>query len=331
MQSLHGGKEVDMSYRYNTIDILVGVGMCATIFGALFLFVAVNGTYQVSPHQPLALEQSTGIKDGISVLQPILGRAIVDQAVFDRHTDHTVAQSVSEWNRATMSYRTWQSGSRGLLGAVLNEARAIPATHIARVEGVMGRAVVNFTTYGVRHGLLSADRDGTLYNMKMIGTIESRGQRLRDGFTSTWQATIGRRIVEAGQHDWIQAGAIQERLGSALVRVAHAQLNAEKGRATQQERLASLIFASVRHEVSAGHTMEPSVMASSTIPSKDIPGASTELTPWPEISMSYLIAAGLLLAAVFFGGLSMAVQSREAKALAQLRRDADRWTFRMAA
>ena len=33
-----------MSYRYNTIDIIVGVGMCAIVFGALLFFVAANGT-----------------------------------------------------------------------------------------------------------------------------------------------------------------------------------------------------------------------------------------------------------------------------------------------
>ena len=320
-----------MSYRYNTIDILVGVGMCATIFGALLLFIAVNGTYQVSSPHSLAQEQARGIESGMSALQPVLGQAIVDQALFDRHTNHTMAQSVSEWNRATMSYRDRQSGSRGLLGAVLNEARTVPAAHVARVEGVMGRAIVNFTTRGVRNGLLSADQDGTIYNMKMIGAIDAHGQRLRDAFASTWPATIGRRIVEAAQHDWIQAGAIQERLGSALVQVAHAQMNAEKGRAAQQEQLASLIFASVRNEAPAGRTMQPAVVAPSAMPAEDIAVASREPASWPEIPMSYLIAAGFLLATVFLGGLSMAVQSREAKAFAQLRRDADRWTFRMAA
>ncbi len=320
-----------MSYRYNTIDILVGVGMCATIFGALLLFIAVNGTYQVSPHQPLLLEPSTSMAGGIRTLQPVLGQAIVDQALFERHTNHAVAQSVSEWNRATMSYREWQSGSRGLLGTVLNRAEAIPGDHRARVEGVMGRAIVNFTQRGVRNGLLSADQDGTMYNMKMIGAIESQGQRLRDGFASTWQATIGRRIVEAAQHDWLRAGAVQERLGSALVRVARAQMSSTQERSVQQEQLASLIFAAARHEVFADRTMQPAVAIPSVMPSHDVAVASAEPASWPEIPMSYLIAAGLLLTTVFFGGLSMAVQSREAKAFAQLRRDADRWTFRMAA
>ena len=320
-----------MSYRYNTIDILVGVGMCATIFGALLLFIAVNGTYQVSPHHALLLEPSTSMEGGMGALQPVLGQAIVDQALFDRHTNDALAQSVSEWNRVTMSYRDWQSGARGLLGTVLSEARAIPIAHMARTEGVMGREIVNFTQRGVRNGLLSADQDGTMYNMKMIGAIESHAQRLRDAFASTWQATIGRRVVEAAQYDWIQAGAIQDRLGSALVQVAQAQMIAEKGRAAQQEQLASLIFASVRNEVAAGHTMQPTVVAPSARSSNDVTVASPAPAPWPEIPMTYLIAAGLLLATVFLGGLSMAVQSREAKALAQLRREADRWAFRMAA
>jgi len=320
-----------MSYRYNTIDIIVGVGMCAIFFGGLLLFLAANGTYQTVPSQVLAFEQQAVIDNGMSILQPALGQAIVDHMLFERRTNQAVAQSVSEWNRATLAYHEWQSGSRGLLGAVLNQAVTIPIDHLARVEGVKGRAIVNFTKRGVRTGLLSADQYGTMYNLKMIGAIEAQGQRLHDEFASTWQTTLGRRIVEAAHYDWLQAGAIQERLGSALVQVVHAQMNAEQGRAAQQEQLASLIFAAVRNEVVADRPTQLMVAASSRRSSEDIAVASTEPASWPEIPMSYLIAAGLLLATIFLGGLSMAAQSREAKALAQLRRDVDRWTFRMAA
>jgi hypothetical protein len=331
MEDRPSGKEVDMSYRYNTIDIVVGVGMCAIVFGALLLFLAVNGTYQAVPLQTVALEQSSGLADATRMLQPALGQAIVEQAIFERDNNRALAQSVSEWNRATLAYHESQSGSRGLLGAVLTRAVMVPIDHMARVESVMGRAIVNFTKRGVRTGLLSADQYGSMFNMRMIGAIETQGRRLHDEFASTWQATLGRRIVEAAHYDWIQAGVIQERLGSALVQVAHAQMTAEKGRAAQQEQLASLIFAAVRTEVITDRPTQPTVAVASVRPSKDIVAASTEPVSWPEIPMSYLIAAGLLLATIFLGGLSMAAQSREAKALAQLRRDADRWTFRMAA
>ncbi|OQW31562.1 MAG: hypothetical protein A4E19_08090 [Nitrospira sp. SG-bin1] len=319
-----------MSYRYNTIDIIVGVGMCAILFGGLLLFLAANGTYQMVPSQVLSFERQATI-DGMSILQPALGQAIVDQALLERRTNHAVAQSASEWNHATLAYHDWQSGSRGLLGAVLNQAATVPINHLARVEGIKGRAVVNFTKRGVRNGLVSADQYGTMYNMKMIGAIEAQGQRLHDEFASTWQATLGRRIVEAAHYDWLQTGAIQERLGSALVQVVHAQMNAEQGRAAQQEQLASLIFAAVRHEVVVDRpTQAPTAMPTVTA-SEDIAMGSTEPVSWPDIPMGYLMAAGLLLTTIFLGGLTMAAQSREAKALAQLRRDVDRWAFRMAA
>jgi hypothetical protein len=318
-----------MSYRYNTTDIIVGVGMCAILFGGLLLFLAANGTYQAVLPQALALEQSSEIT-GMSALQPALGQAIVEQALSERRNNRTMAQSVSEWNRATMAHHELQSGSRGLLGVTLSQAAAVPADHLARVQGVMGRAIVNFTTRGVRHGLLSADQYGTMYNMKMIGAIQAQGQRLHDQFASTWQATLGRRIVEAAQHDWLQAGAIQERLGWAVVQVVRAQMNSEEGQAMQQEQLASLIFAAVRNEVMTDRPMQPTVAVPSAVPSENIAVAFTESASWPEIPMTYLIAAGLLLATVFLGSLTMAAQSREAKALAQLKRDADRWAFRMA-
>ena len=47
--------------------------------------------------------------------------------------------------------------------------------------------------------------------------------------------------------------------------------------------------------------------------------------------IGYLLIAGLMLSVVFLGGLSLAAQSREAKAYAQMKRDADRWVYRMAA
>ncbi|MDK2742344.1 MAG: hypothetical protein NDI90_05470 [Nitrospira sp. BO4] len=317
-----------MSYRYNTIDIIVGVGLCAILFGALLLFAAANGTYQVVLPQALASEQPATSDMGMSALQPALGQAILDQALFERRTNHAMAQSVSEWNRATMAHYELYSGSRGLLGTVLNEAATVPATHLARVQGVMGRAIVNVTTRGVRSGFLSADHYGSMYNMTMIGAIEARGQQLHHAFASTWQATLGRRIVEAAQHDWIQAGAIQERLGWALVRVVEAQRSMEQGQATQQEQLAGLIFAAVRSATPTDRISAPAPIALSA---KGEMVAVSEPMAWPEIPMGYLVVAGFMLSAVFLGALSLAAQGREARALAQIRRDADRWVYRMAA
>jgi hypothetical protein len=317
-----------MSYRYNTIDIIVGVGMCAIVFGALLFFVAANGSFQAAIPQPISIEQPAGIELGMTLLQPALGQAIVDGALFERRANQVIAQSASEWNRATLAHHELQSLPGGPFGAVMRQAATVPADHMARVQGVMGRAIVNFTRRGIRSGVLSADQYLSDYNTGMIRVTEARGQRLNHNFASTWQATLGRGIVDAIQNYRKRAGAIQEQLGTAILHVAQAQTGSEEVRAAQQEQLASLVVAAVRTEALADRL---TLLAAIESFPEDAAVAFTEPARWPELPMGYLIAAGLLLAAVFFGGLSLTARSRETKALAEMQHHAARWVYRMAA
>ena len=317
-----------MSYRYNTIDIIVGVGMCAIVFGALLFFVAATGTFQGAPIAYTPIEQPTGIQAGMTMLQPVLGQAIVDGALFERRANQVMAHSASEWNRATLAHHELQSLPGGPFGAIMRQAATVPADHMARVQSVMGRAIVNFTRRGIRSEVLSADQYISDYNTGMIRATEARGQRLNHNFASTWQATLGRGIVEAIQNYRKRAGAIQEQLGTAILHVAQAQTGSEAGRAAQQEQLASLVVAAVRTEALADRL---TLLAAIESFPEDTAVAFTESASWPEMPMGYLIAASLMLAAVFFGGLSLTAQSRETKALAEMRHHAARWVYRMAA
>jgi hypothetical protein len=321
-------KEVVMSHRYNTIDIIVGVGMCAIVFGALLIFFAANGTYQIAIPQPISIEQPSGIELGMTWLQPALGQAIVDQALFERRANQLIAQSASEWNRATLAHQEFQSLPGGPLDAVMRQAATVPVSHMARVQYVMGRAIVNFTARGVRSGVLSADQYLSEYNTNMIRVTEASGQRLDHEFASTWQAALGREIVDAFQNYTERAGAIQERLGTALVQVTQAQTGSEASRAAQQEQLASLVVAAIRTEALADRLTL--LAAIESLPEATVV-ASTEPASWPEIPMGYLIVAGLMLVTIFFGGLSLTARSREKKALAEMEYQTTKWVYRMAA
>lgn len=317
-----------MSYRYSTVDIIVGVGMCAIIFGALLFFMAANGTYQAAIPQPLAIAEPVDIELGMILLQPVLGQAIVDQVLFERRANQAVAQSVSEWNRATLAHHEFQSLSGGPFGGVMRQAATVPADHMARVQGVMGRAIVNFTQRGIRSGVLSADQYLSDFNAGMIRATETRGQLLDRNFASTWQATLGRGIVDAIQSFRKRAGAIQEQLGTAILHVTQAQTGSEAVRAAQQGQLASLLVAAIRTEALADRL---TLLAAIESFPEDTAVAFTEPVSWPEIPMGYLIAAGFMLAAVFFGGLSLSARSRERKALEEMKHTATRWVYRMAA
>lgn len=317
-----------MSYRYNSIDIIVGVGMSAIVFGALLFLVAANGTYQATMPQLFSNEEPAGIQLGMRWLQPAIGQSIIDQVIFERHTDQVMARSASEWNRATLAYHEFLSLEGGPFGAVMHQATRIPADHMARIQGIMGRAIVNFTQRGVRSGVLSADLYLSEYNADMIRAIEARGQHLDHEFASTWQATLGRAIVEAIQNYRKRAAEIQERLGTALVHVTQAQIGTEEIRTAQQQQLASLVVAAVR--TGALEDRLTLLAAIESFP-EDTAVAFTEPASWPEIPMGYMIAAGLMLAAVFFGGISLTARTRETKALAEMQRHTSRWVYRAAA
>ena len=317
-----------MSHRYNSIDIIVGVGMCAIVFGAVLVFFAANGTYQAAIPQPVSIEQPVGIELGMTRLQAALGQAIVDQALFEQRANQVLAQSASEWNRAMLAHHDWQSLPGGPFGAVMRQAAIVPVEHMARVQAVMGRAIVNFTARGIRSGVLSAEQYLSDYNKKMIRATDASGQRLDHEFASTWQATLGRRIVDASQNYRWRAGAIQEQLGSALVHVTQAQTGSEEVRAAQQEQLASLVVAAIRTEALADHA---TLLAAIESLPDDTGVLSTKPASWPDIPMGYLIVAGLMLVTVFFGGLSLTAQTRETKALAEVKHQASRWVYRVAA
>lgn len=317
-----------MSYRYTTLDIIVGVGMCAIVFGALLFFVVAAGTLLVPSPQSASIEQSAGVVAGMTWLQPALGQAIVERTLLQRYSDRVTAEATSEWNQAMLAHHSLQSIPGGPFGFVMQQAATVPGDHAARVQAVMGRSIVNFTRRGIRSGVLSADQYLSDYNRGMIGAAETMGQRLDREFASTWQAVLGRWIVDASQ-DYVGRGmAIQEQLGTAVLHMAQARTGLEDVWAANQYQLASLIAAVDR---TAATTDRMAQLAAAESMRGEGSVASAGPVSWPDIPMGYLIAAALALSAVFFGGLILSAASREAKALADMKRDSSRWVYRLAA
>jgi hypothetical protein len=58
--------------------------------------------------------------------------------------------------------------------------------------------------------------------------------------------------------------------------------------------------------------------------------SSRAVSLMPDIPVAYLLTAAMLLCGVFFGGLVLSAASREAKAMAEAKRNAGRWMYRMA-
>ncbi len=316
-----------MSYRYNTIDVIVGVGMCAIVFGALLFFVASSGTFLLASEPAIPVERPFGVQVGMMWLQPALGQAIVERTLLDLRSDQAIAQAAAEWNRATLAHQTFQA-AESPVAAVMRRAAILPEEHAARVQTVMGRAIVNFTKRGIRSEALSADLYLSAYNDNMIRATEARGARMNDEFASTWQATLGREITRAIQNyrNWDES--VQTQLGAAIMRLTHAQAVSEETLADSQYQLASLVVAAIRTDALSERLAQ---LAAIEAPPAEPAVAATQAAAWPEIPMSVVMAAALALMVVFFTGLSLSGIRRERKALEAMQRDSARWVYRLAA
>lgn len=311
-----------MSYRFNSLDILVGVGLCAIVFGALVFFVATSGAFLVSGPQPAAIEDSLPSTEA-AWLQPALGKAIVDRALLQQRTEQIMAAATSEWNQAMQAHRSLQAIPGGPMAFVMDRAESVPREHAARVQAVMGRSIVNFTQRGIRSGMLSADLYLSDYNQGMIAATEIRGKRMHQEFESTWQSVLGQWIVDVTRDTQRRVAGVQEQLGSAIVHMAQARMGLEGAWASNQYQLGSLMAAVDRT------TLDDRTMMSDAMRPEGF-AVSIGLSSMPDIPIGYLMAAALLLCSVFFGGLILSATAREAKALAEAKRNAGRWTYRMA-
>jgi hypothetical protein len=226
-----------MQRRFEFMDLIVAVGLCATIVASGVLLMAANGTQIGTVGGSLA--QSTSNPTGMDLLQPVLGQAIVDNALLERsHAKHAAA-AITQLDGLALERDQWQHNPYGYLDSITISASWAEAEHTARVQTVMGRSIVNFTRRGVRSGLWTSVERAAHDNPHMIGVTEAMGQKMDHAFLANWQPNIGRGIVAATQESERRSMLRQERLGTAILEIATAQEAYEPVRAAIQEQLGS--------------------------------------------------------------------------------------------
>lgn len=298
-----------MGRKYDLVDVVVAIGLVATLFGGYLLVTAADGFWQ-APIAP-AVNMTIVTHDpstGMQYLQPVLGQAILQDILLDREAGTALSSSAMELNRAVSESQLLSTTLLSPL--VLAELRAFgqEADHRARMQYVMGKSVVNQTRRGLASGALSAGRYADEFNAALIERAELIGQRMHDQFESTRQATLGRSIIEAIQEEDRMASAVQERIGRAVVQVTQAQEGYVEAKAAGQVQLASAMSAAVRtdalvdrlallEESKAGRTMVP-----------------YHSTATADISRGALVLACLGLIALFVGGLAFS-SKREADSI----------------
>jgi hypothetical protein len=284
-----------MQQRYEFMDLIVAVGLCATIVTSGLLFMAANGT-QIRTVESGLTGQPTGNLTGMDWLQPVLGQAIVDHALLERNHAKAARAAITALDGLTLEQNRWQNSPYGYLDSITTGASWAEAEHAARVQAVMGRSIVNFTRRGVRSGVWSSVERATYDNPHMIGVTEAMGQKMDGAFLANWQPNLGRGIVAATQESEKRSNLRQERLGTAIVELATVQSAYEPVRATIQEQLGATTVVATLTEIEEDRGESSGLMADG---GTDV---STQ-GAWPGISTTTFLVASLILLSLFSAGL----------------------------
>ena len=284
-----------MQQRYEFMDLIVAVGLCATIVTSGLLFMAANGT-QIRTVESGLPGQPTGNLTGMDWLQPVLGQTIVDHALLERNHAKAARAAITALDGLTLEQNRWQNSPYGYLDSITTGASWAEVEHAARVQAVMGRSIVNFTRRGVRSGVWSSVERATYDNPHMIGVTEAMGRKMDSAFLANWQPNLGRGIVAATQESEKRSTLRQERLGTAIVELATVQSVYEPVRAAIQEQLGAATVVATLTDVQEDRGESGGLMADG---GTDV---STQ-GAWPGISTTTFVVASLILLSLFSAGL----------------------------
>jgi hypothetical protein len=278
------------------MDLIVAVGLSATIAASGILFMAANGM-QMRSVEWESIGQPADTLRATELLQPVLGQGIIENALIERNHAKAVAAASTHVDGLALQSKQWQRNPYGYLGSISTGASWAEAEHASRVQTVMGRSIVNFTRRGVRSGLWSSVERAAHDNPHMINVTEAMGQNMERAFLANWQPNIGRAIVAATQESEKRSASRQEQLGTAISELATVQEAYEPVRAVIQEQLGSATVVATRTG-SQQEDVSPDRLTADRVAVLSAQGA------FPKLSTSTtFIAASLILISLFTTGL----------------------------
>jgi hypothetical protein len=164
--------------------LMLSVVMVAAAWGATRPNVMMNG--------------STDLEVSMRWVQPILGRAIVEDSLIKQRTLGEVSRAVRVLNGTSLNDYYPHGEDRRILES--DYIRTIEADHDARVQWVLGRLIVELTRHRLGAGDPAADRLADEGNQRIIAIARQTAREFDEAFRTAWQARIGRAIV-AGSAD----------------------------------------------------------------------------------------------------------------------------------
>ena len=283
-----------MKKHFEPVDLIVAVGLCATVFSIYLMFAASDGILTTAS----GVTSPPPVTDEMYWVQPALGEAILQNMLLEREAARGMHHAVDRLNHALMAQHSLENSARTIPERTRSYAAMVEADHAARVQFVLGRRIVDFTSRGVRTGILSDTQSGTAYNRSMIALLRQTAGRMNTQFADVRQSLVAREIMTASQAVEDQTGRVQDQIGRAVTDVTLAERVYTDAIADAREQLAKVALAAV-HTDQIGERFDQ--LAAADVGEGEM--AVTEERTWPEIPGGFFLAASILLIGAFCAGL----------------------------
>jgi hypothetical protein len=158
----------------------VGIVLCL-----FFLFTPTSFGKDLSG---VAVSRSVDTQVSMRWIQPILGQAIVEDAMIKQQHGNHIADLVATLKHTTLAGHVTQEDY--LRTAAATQIESLEADHITRVQWILGRLLVTFTSQAFRTGMVTADKSGHEYNRRIIALVQEAEIKLDDAFKAQQQARV---------------------------------------------------------------------------------------------------------------------------------------------
>lgn len=302
-----------MKPRLDPLDVIVAIGMFATIMGGLFFVVASYGVVGVGApdrfHEPIT-PQSV-----MASLQTAMGENIVEMTKLDNVVKTSldrVTQSVTHYAGQIESFNT-KPPIAHVVQARFEQAKA---EHEGQIQYLMGQSIVTLTGQGVRAGVLTPKTLSGPINDRIIATAKRYGELAEGRFNGQNQALMGQWITQESQSRQRLGAHLQERMGEAIVQQTLLDHTYKTTESTLGAELYALAAAATRMEATqillaqlegAQNAFRPSGVAAT--PSEPIQASLSSV--WKELPVGLPLALLVILPAILIASLALPRTSLE--------------------
>ena len=183
-----------MDRIFKFIDPVTSVALIATVVGiVLCLFFLFTPTTFGKDLPEMAVSRSVDSQVSMRWIQPILGQAIMEDTMIKQQHRNHIGDLVTTSKRTTLAGHVTQEDY--LRTSASTQIESLEADHTTRVQWILGRLLVTFTSQAIRTGMVTADKSADEYNRRIIALAQEAEIKLDDAFKAQQQARVRTTIA----------------------------------------------------------------------------------------------------------------------------------------